>query len=151
MVLVSSPPNTQSGEEVTKLGKDPVYSAGHKSHHGPCFCCEAVCVSCVSCVCARAQSTHTLEVQLRSHFGSVTRTPYGIMGEALLREKCFLFKIQRMQKQEGKKQDIKINACYLLDQEECYLKPGTNGFPTKTTDLVHRPKMAAGHVPSFSD
>lgn len=105
----------------------------------------------MSCVCARAQSTHTLEVQLRSHFGSVTRTPYGIMGEALLREKCFLFKIQRMQKQEGKKQDIKINACYLLDQEECYLKPGTNGFPTKTTDLVHRPKMAAGHVPSFSD
>lgn len=50
------------------------------------------------------------------------------MGEALLREKCFLFKIQQMQKQEGKKQDIKINACYLLDREECYLKLGTNGF-----------------------
>ena len=57
-----------------------------------------------------------------------------------------------MQKVGGeKKQDVKINACYLLDQEECYLKLGTNGFSHKTTDLACRSQMATGHVPSFSD
>ena len=52
-----SPPNTDSWEEVPKLRKDPVHSAGHKSHHGPRFCCEAVCV----CMCVHAQRTHTLD------------------------------------------------------------------------------------------
>ena len=130
------PPTTENWEEVTKIREHPLHFARHKRRHGPHFCCKVVCVCVCVCVCvrARAHAKNTpfgLQFNFTHSFWSCFNGTLQHNGSGFYWGKRAFLSFQNTanaKSRREKSKEVKINAHFLLDQEECYLKRGTNGF-----------------------